>query len=84
MLEENLVNQIENVNNNFDNEPITEPKYFCNATDWKPAKMRPLEDFFYDIDTTKENIFETMKERGACREHLESIDEMNATEWDQY
>ena len=46
--------------------------------------MRPLEDFFYDIDTTKENIFETMKERGACREHLESIDEMNATEWDQY
>lgn len=50
VLEENIVNQIESLNDHFEEKPITRPVYFCEETHWRPQKMRSLEEFFFDID----------------------------------
>ena len=76
VMEDNLVQQIEEVNENFEREPITEPKYFCKSTNWKPAQLRTLEDFFYDFDKGKPDHLAFWKKKGDCAEDIESVDEM--------
>ena len=76
VMEDNLVQQIEDVNNNFEEKPIKEAKYFCKSTEWRPTKLQKLEDFFYDLDKTKPDHLEYWKTRGECSEEITSIDEM--------
>lgn len=61
VLEDNLIQQIEDINENFEHSPITEAKYFCKSSFWKPAPLRKLEDFFFDLDRTKPNLFDSWK-----------------------
>ena len=79
-----MVSQLEELNDHFEGKPITEPVFFCESTVWRPSKLRTLEDFFFDIDTTKPNHFEEMRFRGQCREDLEYIEEMDGQEKDKY
>ena len=76
VMEDNLVVQIEEMNNDFVADPIQEPKYFCKSTHWKPVKLRTLEDFFHDLDTTKPDHLSYWKKRGNCDENITSVDEM--------
>lgn len=46
--------------------------------------MFPLEDFFYNVDKTRPDLFELAKTKGDCRDELESIDEMNEEERESF
>ena len=62
-------------------QPIrVEPVFFCESTEWRPTKLRKIQDFFYDIDKMKPDHFAQYKENGRCREELEKIDDMNEIE----
>ena len=76
VMEDNLIVQIEEMNNDFVADPIEEPKYFCKSTHWKPMKLRTLEDFFHDLDTSKPDHLAYWKTRGNCDENITSADEM--------
>ena len=57
VLEENLICQIEEHNNNYEENPIVEPVFFCDSTEWRPSRLRKIQDFFYDIDTDRPDHF---------------------------
>ena len=73
VLEENLVHQIEEVNDNFEDEPITGPTFFTSSTKWRPRPLRTLEEFFFAIDKQKPDFLEQLKNKGDCREEIESL-----------
>lgn len=79
-----MIHQIEEINGGFEDEPIEEPSYFCEPTEWRPKKMRTLEDFFFDVDKSKPDFLVEMKNRKQCREEIENLSELNENEKEKY
>ena len=59
----------------------------CSETRWKPKNIKKVEDFFYELDKTKPDHFQILKDRGTIRDNLSSPEDMNESErqkFDEY
>ena len=54
-IEDALIRQIEDNNDQFVDDDLEAPSYFCEATGWRPRILHRIEDLFYNIDSHKEN-----------------------------
>ena len=83
-IEDALIRQIEDNNDQFVDDDLETPSYFCEATGWRPRTLHRIEDLFYNIDSHKENTLEVLQKRGGIRESVTELSQLNEKERIKY
>ena len=79
-IEDALIRQIEDNNDQFIDDDLDSPSYFCEATGWRPKTLHKIEDLFYEIDNSKENILEGLKRKGLIQGEVVKPSQMSKKE----